>query len=1000
MALLILGGRRRRRQVVDHAVVALEHAGDALAEGRIGVQARDLVLILVGHEFEQIAGHGLRQARARARHGALGGMDLVHEGLVLGRIGGVLVGREEVHALGHHLGQRRLLDELDHLGRLEQGAHGSQVMGAAAAPLEGGLVVVGLHAVEFDGAHQRRMRQRHAARLPGVAQDQRVGVDAVAQQLHGHLLGVEAAQQLGAHGLGQCAGAAVVRCLPVRVGDEGCRGRAVAVERHEGAARLHHGHGGRRGRDDGVAADHQVGLGHVHLGGVDGLGTVGDLDVAPGGAALLRQAGRVLGDHALALQVGRHAQQRADGDHARAADAGHDDAPGLLGHRQHGLRDGGQHGQVALFLLLGLLELAAFDGDEAGAKALHAGVVLVAGVLVDAALAAELGLHRLDRQAVGLHRAVAAAFADQFVDDHGLVGRGQRAAFAAAALFGGAGLVVDDGRAALEGAELALDAVQFVAVVHGHALGQRHAVVLGGFVGDDDQFGHALGLEAVHDLQHRVALGPLAHALAARHGHGVVVQQLVGDVHAGRDALAYRQQAAVEVGAVAQVGEDMGVLGEGRLAHPGHALATHLREGAGGAVHPHRHVVAADAGHGAAALGHAGAGVVRTAAAKPWHAVARGLALGDLERGLAGVQHGNALVHALGDVFGHADLGQALDDGARDEGRRQVRIGAQQPVLAGIGHRPFAAVLIAELADHVGPHVGAPVVQLFLDLVFDDLALFLHHQDFLQAAREVARDGGLQRPDHVDLVHAYAQLAAGVVVQAQVGQGLAHVVVGLSAGDQAEAVVGTVDHVVVEPVGAHIGQGRIPLVVHQPLLLLQRRIGPADVQAAGRHLEVLGQDDVHAVWLHRHAGRGLDHLLDGLHARPQAREAAHGKGMQAHVQDVLHIAGKEHRRAAGLEDVVALVGGRAALADVVVAGQRDHAAVPGGARHVGVLEHVGAAVHARALAVPQAEDAVELLGLGIEIQLLRAPDGRGAQLFIDAGLEDDVVGFEVLFRGP
>src|SRR5256885_10955941 len=31
----------------------------------------------------------------------------------------------------------------------------------------------------------------------------------------------------------------------------------------------------------------------------------------------------------------------------------------------------------------------------------------------------------------------------------------------------------------------------------------------------------SLGLEAVHDLQHRVALGPLAHALAARHGHGV-----------------------------------------------------------------------------------------------------------------------------------------------------------------------------------------------------------------------------------------------------------------------------------------------------------------------------------------------------------------------------------------------------------------------------------------------------------------------------------------------
>jgi hypothetical protein len=54
-----------------------------------------------------------------------------------------------------------------------------------------------------------------------------------------------------------------------------------------------------------------------------------------------------------------------------------------------------------------------------------------------------------------------------------------------------------------------------------------------------------------------MALGPLAHALAAGHGHRVVVEHLVGDVGARRDALADGQQPAVEVGAVAQVGEDM-----------------------------------------------------------------------------------------------------------------------------------------------------------------------------------------------------------------------------------------------------------------------------------------------------------------------------------------------------------------------------------------------------------------------------------------------------------
>src|SRR4051794_23445714 len=81
----------------------------------------------------------------------------------------------------------------------------------------------------------------------------------------------------------------------------------------------------------------------------------------------------------------------------------------------------------------------------------------------------------------------------------------------------------------------------------------------------------------------------------------------------------------------------------------------------------------------------------------------------------------------------------------------------------------------------------------------------------------------------------------------------------------------------------------------------------------------------------------------------------------------------------------------AALRDVVVAGQRDHAAVLRGAGHVGVLEHVGAAVHPRALAVPDAEHAVELLRLRVQVELLRAPHRGRAELFVDARLEHDVL---------
>lgn len=335
--------------------------------------------------------------------------------------------------------------------------------------------------------------------------------------------------------------------------------------------------------------------------------------------------------------------------------------------------------------------------------------------------------------------------------------------------------------------------------------------------------------------------------------------------------------------------------------------------------------------------------------------------------------------------------------------RRQVRLRAQQPVAAGVGAAPFAAALVVvafvELAQHIGAHVRTPVVQLFLELVFDHLALLFHDQDLLQALREVAGDGGFQRPHHIDLVQADAQAAAGVVVQTQVVQRLAGVVPGLAAGDDAEAVVGRGNHVVVQTVGPHIGQRRVPLVVHHAGFLIQRRIGPADVQTAVGHREVFGQQNLHPVRIHADAAGRLHDLLDRLQAGPQAGEPAHGEGMQAHVQDVLHAGREEDREADRLEDVVALVGRGGALRDVVVTSDGDDAPMPGGAGHVGMLEHVDAAVHAGALAIPHAEDAIELLLLGEEVELLRAPHGGGAEFFVHARLEDDVLLGQMLAGG-
>jgi hypothetical protein len=97
---------------------------------------------------------------------------------------------------------------------------------------------------------------------------------------------------------------------------------------------------------------------------------------------------------------------------------------------------------------------------------------------------------------------------------------------------------------------------------------------------------------------------------------------------------------------------------------------------------------------------------------------------------------------------------------------------------------------------------------------------------------------------------------------------------------------------------------------------------------------------------------------DALEGDPAARVAAHREAVQAEVEVVLHVGGIEHRNQARLEDVLGLVRKRRGLRAVVVARQNQHAAVPGRAGSVGVLEHVAAAIDARALAVPHGEHAV------------------------------------------
>src|SRR4051812_8803221 len=108
--------------------------------------------------------------------------------------------------------------------------------------------------------------------------------------------------------------------------------------------------------------------------------------------------------------------------------------------------------------------------------------------------------------------------------------------------------------------------------------------------------------------------------------------------------------------------------------------------------------------------------------------------------------------------------------------------------------------------------------------------------------------------------------------------------------------------------------------------------------------------------------------------------------------------GIEIRHQRGDEGVVRLMrhGGR--FGAVVIAGKAQHTAVFRRAGSIAVAEHVAAAIDARALAVPDADYAI-MPGAGRQVELLRAPDRGGGEVFVHAGLELDVVLFEMLSGG-
>ncbi len=222
----------------------------------------------------------------------------------------------------------------------------------------------------------------------------------------------------------------------------------------------------------------------------------------------------------------------------------------------------------------------------------------------------------------------------------------------------------------------------------------------------------------------------------------------------------------------------------------------------------------------------------------------------------------------------------------------------------------------------------------------------------------------------------------------------AHVEIALARGDDADLGIGAAaGDEAVELVGAGEGEDGRALVVVQSRFLVERLVAEADVEPGGRHHEVFRRLDLHAVDATIDRGGGLDVVLHALDADPDAGEARQGKAEHTVVEDLLHAGRVEHRDHVVDEGELRLVRARRAFAGVVIAHESQHAAVLGGAGVVGVAEDVARAVEARPLAVPDAEHAV-VFAVTPELGLLRAPQRRRGEVFVEAGHEFDLVGLE------
>ena len=119
----------------------------------------------------------------------------------------------------------------------------------------------------------------------------------------------------------------------------------------------------------------------------------------------------------------------------------------------------------------------------------------------------------------------------------------------------------------------------------------------------------------------------------------------------------------------------------------------------------------------------------------------------------------------------------------------------------------------------------------------------------------------------------------------------------------------------------------------------------------------------------------------------------HGIAVQAKLDELLHGCGVQHWQPIRRHRLLALMRDSGTLTRMVVPEYQQYATLGGSALAVAMLDGVASAVHTGTLAVPQGEHAIHLW-LRHQVQLLRAPNRCGRQVFVHSGLKANLGGLQ------